>query len=113
MRKLLRQTWMQVIFVYMALFLLIWIGLRHTSSSDLATNILCLGAILSSVAYAVYTLFRKGKLSTRPQWWLDFATDKNTSRKPTPKGSAIRFRKPKETSVRRWKPIDPVRSSTV
>ncbi len=66
MRKPLRQTWMQFILVYMALFLLMWIGLRHTSSSDLATNILCLGAILFSVAYAVYTLFRKGKLSTTP-----------------------------------------------
>ncbi len=90
MRKPLRQTWMQFILVYMALFLLIWIGLRHTSSSDLATNILCLGAILFSVAYAAYTFFRAGKMSTRPQWWLDFATDK----KYTSKADSKRFRDP-------------------
>ncbi len=76
MGKLVRQTWMQVILVYIAFFLLMWIGLRHTSSSDLATTILWVGAILFSVAYAAYTFFRTGKMSTRPKWWLDFAIDK-------------------------------------
>jgi hypothetical protein len=76
MRKFLRQTWVQVILVYIALFLLMWIGLRHTSLSDLATTILVACAILFSVAFAVYTSFRTGKFSTRAQWWADFVTDK-------------------------------------
>jgi flagellar basal body-associated protein FliL len=63
-----------------------WIGLRHTSSSDLATTILVACAVLFSVAFAVYTAFRTGKFSTRPQWWLASATDKKyRSSKQTPK----------------------------
>ena len=71
-----RQTWVQVVLIYTTLFLLMWIGLRHTSSSDLATTLLFVVALLFSVAYAVYTSFRQGKISRWPQWWLDFATDK-------------------------------------
>jgi hypothetical protein len=67
---------MQVILVYLAIFLLMWIGLHHTSSSDFATTILWTGAILISSAYAVYTFFHTGKCLPRYQWWLDFATDK-------------------------------------
>ncbi len=86
MRKLSRQIWMQLILVYAALFLLMWLGLRHISSSDLAATILWAGAILVSIAYAVYTLFRTGNMSTRPQWWADFVTDKKYSAtKQTPK----------------------------
>ena len=86
MRKLSRQIWMQLILVYAALFLLMWFGLRHTSSSNLAATILWAGGILFSVAYAVYTLFRTGKMSTRPQWWADFVTDKKYgATKQTPK----------------------------
>ncbi|HET9101240.1 MAG TPA: hypothetical protein VFN62_12665 [Acidobacteriaceae bacterium] len=76
MNKFLRQTWMQVVLVYAGLFLLMWIGLRYTSSSDLASTILWVVGILFSIAFTVYTSFRTGKFSTRPQWWLDFATDK-------------------------------------
>ena len=76
MRKLLRQTWVQVVLVYTTLFLLMWIGLSHTSSSDLATTLLFVVALLFSVAYAVYTSFRQRKISRWPQWWLDFATGK-------------------------------------
>lgn len=76
MRKFLRQTWAQVILVYLAIFLLMWIGLRHTASSDLATTVFWVGAIFVSSAYAAYTFFRTGKMSTRPKWWLDFVTDK-------------------------------------
>ena len=90
MRKLLRQTWMQVILVYAALFLLMWLGLRHTSLSDLATTILWAGAILFSVAYAVYTFFHTGKMSIRPKRWLDFATDK----KYTSKADSKKFHDP-------------------
>lgn len=86
MRKFLRQTWMQVVLVYAILFLLMWIGLRHASASDLAFIILLVFTVLFSVAFAVYTAFRTGKFSTRPQWWLDFATDKKyRSGKQTPK----------------------------
>ena len=85
MRKFLRQTWAQLILVYAALFLLMWIGLRHTSSSDLGSTILVACAILFSVAFAVYTAFRTGKFFTRPQWWADFVTDKKSrSSKQTP-----------------------------
>ena len=86
MRKFLRQTWAQVVLVYATLFLLMWIGLRHTSSYDLGSTILVACAVLFSVAFAVYTAFRTGKISTRPQWWLDFATNKKyKATKPTPK----------------------------
>ena len=90
MRKFLRQTWAQVILVYISLFLLMWIGLRHTSSSDLATTILSVVAILFSVAFAVYTSFRTGKISNRPQWWADFVTDK----KYTSKADSKKFHDP-------------------
>ena len=86
MRKFLRQTWAQVILVYATLFLLVGIGFRYASASALASTILVACTVLFSVAFAVYTSFRTGKFSTRPQWWLDFVTDKKyRSRRQTPK----------------------------
>jgi amino acid transporter len=86
MRKFLRQTWAQLILVYATLFLLVWIGFRYASASALASTILVVCAVLCSVAFAVYTSFRTGKFSTRPQWWLDFVTDKKyRASKQTPK----------------------------
>lgn len=91
MRKLLRQTWMQVVLVYTALLLLMWIGLRHTSSSDLATIILWVGAILFSVTYATFSAREKCLLVPNGGWIL--RRIRNTSQKPTQKGSVIHFRK--------------------
>ena len=86
MRKFLRQTWAQLILVYATLFLLLGIGFRYASASALASTILVACTVLLSVAFAVYTSFRTGKFSTRPRWWLDFATDKKyRPRKQTPK----------------------------
>ena len=86
MRKFLRQTWAQLILVYATLVLLVWIAFRYTSASDLAATILVTCAVLFSVAFTVYASFRTGKFSTRPQWWLDFATDKkHSSRRQAPK----------------------------
>lgn len=86
MRKFLRQTWAQVILVYATLFLLVGIGFRYASASALASTILVVCTALFTVAFAVYTSFRTGKFSTRPQWWLDFVTDKKyRSSEQTPK----------------------------
>jgi hypothetical protein len=86
MRKFLRQTWAQLILVYATFFLLAGIGFRYASASALASTILVACTVLFSVAFAVYTSFRTGKFSIRPQWWLDFVTDKKYRlSKQTPK----------------------------
>jgi amino acid transporter len=86
MKKFLRRTWMQLVLVYATLFLLVWIGFHYASASAVASTIIVACAVLFSVAFTVYTSFRNAKFPTRPQWWLNFATDKKySSSKQTPK----------------------------
>jgi drug/metabolite transporter (DMT)-like permease len=75
MRKLLRQTWLQVVLLFAALLLVVWFGFHHASSLNFAYILASIAAILCFSAYAVYTFFRTGKFPVRPKWWMDFATD--------------------------------------